>query len=201
MRYRNTVILLGILAILGAYVWFFERGPADAGDAATATPAPEPILAFDPHAARALSLSRPADGASTRLEYAPEEETWYVAGPGEREAADQTQVTLLVSYLSDLTPLRVLEGPLDSMATYGLDPARAQATVVLEGGGEVALEIGEESLTSAAHYARLPGDGAVYTISSYIGENVLRFIDAPPYRPTPTPTAEPTPTPAQTPTP
>ena len=192
MRYRNTVILVGILAILAAYVWFFERGPApEAG--ATPTPAPERILSFDGTAVRTLVLTRPADGGTTRLEYTPEEETWYVVEGEAREPADQTRVTLLVSYLSDLTPLRVLEGPLDSAATYGLEPPRAQVTVQTEGGEEWTVEIGEKVLTGAAHYARLAGEEAVYTISSYIGENVLEFLDSPPYRPTPTP--EPTATP------
>ena len=198
MRYRNTVILVGILAILAAYVWFFERGPApEAG--ATPTPAPERIVSFDGTAARALVLTRPADGTTTRLEYAPDEETWYVVEAGAREPADQTRVALLVSYLSDLTPLRVLEGPLDAIETYGLEPPRAQVTVTLEGGEERTVEIGEKVLTGAAHYARPAGEGAVYTISSYIGENVLAFLDAPPYRPTPTPAPEATATPTPTP--
>ena len=188
MRYRNTVILLGILVILAAYVWFFERGPApDAGDA-TSTPARQPILSFDATAARTLLLTRPADGHTNLLEYVAEEETWYVVEAGTREPADQTRVTLLVSYLSDLTPLRALEGPLDSSETYGLEPPLAQVTVTLAGGEERAVEIGEKLLTGAAHYSRLPGGEAVYTISSYIGENVFEFLDAPPYRPTPAPT-------------
>ncbi len=203
MRWRNTLILLGIFALIGAYVWFYERGPSAADEAAAAeasgeaTPGP-PVLAFDPFAVRTLLLTRPASGQMTGLQYDEASSTWTVLGavPG---PADDSSVSLLVSYLSDLTAQRVLTGTLDALVNYGLDPADMVVTVTLQSGQEAVVEIGAETLSGSAHYARVPEDPNVYTISSYVGDNVARCIDTPPYRPTPTPTAEATPVPVGTP--
>jgi len=200
MRWRNTLILLAVLVALGLYVWFYERGTSgEEAAGATAEPTVAPVvLSFDPQGVRSLLLARPATGQQTGLLYDKAEQAWYVQGEAP-VPADDSMVSLLVSYLSDLTAQRVLTGTLDALASYGLDPAEMVVTVVLESGQEAVVEIGAETLAGTAHYARVPGREEVYTISSYVGDNVARFIDTPPYQPTATPTMQPTPEPAMTP--
>ncbi len=202
MKVRNTLLLVAVLALIGAYVWFFERGPAAApGTAEGAEPTPTEavaVLSFDPAEARSLLLARPATGQSTLLRYDGATSSWFVAGET-TQPADESSVRLLVSYLSDLSAQRVLTGTLDSLASYGLDPAETVVTVDLQDGQQAVVEIGAETLTGTALYVRVPGQSAVMTVSSYVGENVARFIDAPPYQPTPTP--EPATSPEATPAP
>jgi len=206
MNVRNTLALLGVLAVIGAYVWFFERGPAgtvgETGDVLVEPTAGPAVLQFDPAEARSLLLARPATEQITGLRYDEDTSGWYVVGES-AQPAEESSVALLVSYLSDLSAQRVLTGTLDSLAGYGLDPAEMVVTVGLRSGQEVVVEIGAETVSGATHYARVPGADLVYTISSYVGDRVSSFIDTPPYRPTPTPvaTSSPAEADAATPTP
>lgn len=181
MRFRGTLILLAILAALGAYVLIVERR-APAGEAASTTPvatSAPPLLTFSSADARAVRIEGIADGRHTELVYR-DSGLWHVTLPVEEEAADQGQAVRLVEELADLRPRRVLTETTAPLADYGLEPPAMRVEVELADGSRRAVLLGARNADGSGFYARLDGESTVYLIPATLGADAERYLEAPP---------------------
>ena len=206
MRYRNTLILLVVLAALAAYVFIVEKPFAPQATPEDDYPTPIPsVLVFAADQATVVRLSRRDTEQLTELRLG-DDGIWRITAPVEEEA-DAPQVTRLVDTLASLRPSRVLTGTAESLADYELDPPLLRADVKLSSGEAVWVALGATNPSSSGRYGRVSGDERVFLMPYYVGSDIERYLNAPPVKPTATPETTATPEPveipeaAQTPTP
>jgi hypothetical protein len=199
MKFRHTLILLGILAALVLFILLVERKStptAEKGTTPTATPLAQ-LFSFEPGSARALRVWRAGQEQRTELIYG-EDGLWRLAAPVAEEA-DQEEVYYLLDALARLRPQRALAETADAPAAYELDPPRIQVEITLQDGSVQALLVGAATPTQAAYYAQVRGDGRVYLIPYYVGTQLEGILTKPPIKPTPTPAEAPSPLASATP--
>lgn len=203
MRFRNTLILLLVLAALAAYVLLVEvkRPSPETSVTPSATPM-TPLLSFDKATVRALRLSAPSRGQRTELVYESDGK-WYIKVPIEEEA-DQSEIDLIIGDLAELRPQRALSEPLSSLADYDLDPPSIVVEIELQDTTRT-LKVGAQDAIGSGYYAQVDGDERLWLIPYYVGSELERVLNTPPVKPTPTasPTQEATiePSPSMTPSP
>ncbi len=199
MSFRNTLILIVALALLGGYVYFVE----------IRQPTPEEVeeaelqlWALEPEAISGLTVTDNKEDKRTQL--VKEEETWRMVAPSEEEV-DEPRVKRVVDQIKKLRARRKLEEQTGDLATFGLDKPAFTVRVGLAEGGEEVLQIGDLNPQRTGYYAKHGDDPAVYLIPSFTVDELKRLVEEPPKKPTPTATVTPTPevtaTPAVTATP
>ncbi len=191
MRLRNTLILLVILAALGAYTYFGEiqKGTGQA----TETPGSQPVVFTNLSGQDVLGLKvTTADGKSVELKREAGK-PWTMVAPAS-QAVDETRVNSLVDQLGQLTASRVLTQT-TNLAEYGLITGTLTANITMTGGVTHTLLLGETNPSGSSYYALADGkQSPVYLIYTSSADDLQRLVTQPPYPPTPAPTTLPSPT-------
>lgn len=194
MNRRTTWILVGLAALLLAYIWYSgrPRGNAAAGTETPSVPTPIPgsgslfnttseqitgMWVMDMAAKSSVELSKDAQG------------NWQVTSP-EARPADPTQaqtfasqfanvyVSTVITTATDLTPFGVL-GP-----TYTLG-------VKLVDGSNLRVSVGDKAPTGSGYYILRDGESNAVVVSTSAIDGLVALLKSPPYA---TSTATPTPT-------
>ncbi len=186
-EYRGTLVLLALLAALGAFVYFYEaRGSADAeGKDKEAQ-----IFTLKEADIKTIYLR---DGAKTATLTLDEAGTWQVAGPP-RQPADEWAVTTLLWRLANLSADRIVADTVEDPASFGLDKPQLELRLGLADGGEETLYIGNENPRGTGSYARKEGAETLYLVNASLVSD-LRKLSAQPAQATPTAGPSPTATP------
>jgi hypothetical protein len=87
-------------------------------------------------------------------------------------AADNDTTTTLVSALSSLNADSVVDEKPTDLAPYGLKTPTLDIHVMEKGGKTDEVLIGDETLKGDASYAKLASDPRVFTIASYVKNNI-----------------------------
>jgi len=204
MRFRNTLIVLLILAALATYVYFVEiRGGREE---ATPTPSAAAVV-WDLDVASVVDLTVEGTEGHVHLSRPPGG-LWQMKEPTEEEA-DDDRINSQLTAVAKLTATRVITG-VSELADFGLATPAWQITLGLQDGSSESLLVGDKNPQKTAFYAQRPGEEGIYLLPAYKLDNLIRLATELPYKPTPTPssTGEPTarpntatPTPETTPTP
>ena len=159
MNPRNTLLLAGVVAALGAFVWLYEiRGQEARDEAAEAEKRLFPELEAD--ALTALELST-ADGTVARLER--REGVWSLAAPVEFPA-DAAAADGIASSLAGLVGETSFDEPAP-LAEYGLD---GEPRVRFEAGdASGALRLGKATPVGSNTYAATAADTPVHVVATY----------------------------------
>ena len=193
MSFRSTAILLAILAVLGAGVYFFE---------VRANPDPsglDPKLQIWKLDKDTVERVVARVGADEQVMQKRADGLWYLEPQDVK--ADYWRISGTLVRLSNMRATkRVTESP-RSLADYGLDTPRAGLTLRAPDGVDHTLLIGEKSPTEAGYFAKQPESNLIWLVGTFNVEDVERFVKEPAYEPTPVPTREPSPAPASTPSP
>ncbi|MFX1355296.1 MAG: DUF4340 domain-containing protein [Promethearchaeota archaeon] len=180
-RWKPTLIVLGLFALLLAYVLIveIEKEPPSEGEA---DPTPSPILDLSLDDVVTLRIQ---DGQRTvRIEH--EEAGWRITEPRD-ELADSYAVFVPVDDLIRLEARMVVLEKTSDLATYGLHPAALTLTIETRSGGEERILVGRKTPDGTLFYVQHAGDARLYAVSSYKMETFFEWLLDPPYQPTPTP--------------
>jgi hypothetical protein len=187
MSFRTTAILIAVLAVLGAGVYFLEYRPN-----------PEPsgldpklqIWKFDDKTVQRVAV-RWGDTEQV-MEQRPDG-LWYLEPQNAR--ADYWRISGTLVRLANLrASRRVTDNPRD-LATYGLDAPRGSLTLRTPDGRDHTLLIGEKGPTDAGYYAKQPGDNTVWLVGTFNVDDIEGFVTRPAFEPTPVPSITPSPAP------
>jgi hypothetical protein len=187
MKGRHTLILLAVLAALGAYVYFFEMKKPE--ESSTTAETPE-VFSYTPQDITALAVAD-AQGETAAVQRGAGED-WQVVAPVQ-DVADSTRVESLVSRLASLSASRVLT-EVTKLDDYGLAAPALTATLTISDGSKVNLFTGDQTPNMAGYYAQREGSSDVYIIFSTTVDDLERLISEPPVQPTPIPEVAATPT-------
>ena len=193
MKFRNTAIVLIVLAALAGYVYYAELSPS-----ATPTPTAEiKLLDLNPDEVTGLQIG----DAISRTVARKDNNIWQMDEPT-KEEADSTRLNNLVAQFAKLKATRALTETPTNLAPFGLLTGTLTLTLQLKDNRSEVIRFGQSTLSGATVYTQRAGDPKVYLVSTTALADASRLLSAPPKKPTPTPTATPVPptnTPAPTP--
>jgi len=198
MSKRTTVVLLIVLILLGAYVYFFELQRGQTQEELTAET--EYLFKVDAESITGLEVHDNKGNVSCQV-FLDDEGNWHMKKPVPKEA-DNSRLSSLTSRIARIIVARKLEGENLDLSEFGLaDPTH---TVYITTTEQVyALQIGDKTPQGSGYYVQLQDEKDVYIVYTSIIEELKRLVTNPPEKPTPTPTPTETPssheTPAETP--
>jgi hypothetical protein len=185
MSFRSTAVLLAILAVLGAGVYFFEYRPNP--DPSGLDPKLQ-IWKFDDKTVQRV-VTRLGDDEQVMQKRA--DGLWYLEPQDLR--ADYWRISGTLIRLANMRgSRRVTENPA-SLAPYGLDNPRAALTLQTPDGVDHTLLIGDKTPNEGGYYAKQPDDNVIWVVGTFNVEDIERFVKEPAYEPTPAPSATPSP--------
>jgi len=185
MNWKGTAALVAVAAALGGYAYFVESKK----DAPPSVDTQE-VQLWDTKKDTTLDRLLVEDlAASKSAEYTKVASDWHYA-PKATDSLDSFNWTSPYDNLATLTASRKVEDNPKNLADYGLD----KPTMTIHLGTKAKPDLyrvlvgGKSPLDSAAYYARINDDPAVYEITSYKVEGWQRLVSSPPIaKPTPTP--------------
>lgn len=197
MKFRNTLILIAVLAILAGYVYFFEIHKEEKP---TEEELAKVVFDLNPDEIAVLTVRVTEEGKEriARVRREPGQ-PWQIEEPVQEPAFD-TKVTNIVKRFAELEAVRRLEEAPSDVAVYGLNPHQIELTAQLQDGSEHTLLVGDMNPTRSGYFAQRRGNPAVYLVSTSLIQDLKKWVNEPPLVPTPTPTSSPTPEGTPTPT-
>jgi hypothetical protein len=168
-RFRSSLIALGILAALAAYIWWVEK-PAALKKEETQK-AEAQVFKFSRENAARVEIQSAA--GAVVLERTPAEDPasavwkWRLVEPL-ATWADAVRVDDVLRELEDLKSQRRVEGT--DMAVFGLDAPPIRVEVKMKDGSVLGLDMGRDAQVERGVYARRRGGAAspVYLLDGYV---------------------------------
>lgn len=166
MRFRNTLILLLVVAALGAYVSYVEH-PAMEREALEGK-----LLSFDRGKVSGMTLDSPKG----KVELAKDESgSWHVTSP-RAVAADQVSVDGILSALEGAEVKKKLDETPADVAPFGLD--KPESTIVLAiDGAQRKLAFGKKTPIGGSVYVRRNDEPAVLLTADTVRAIGQRGLD------------------------
>lgn len=190
MKFRNTIVLVVILAALGIYVYLVEvpkTGHQPSSSTAT------PLLQLTTTDIRRVEVQASDDSVVLERD---EGQPWWIRQPIDY-AADESKVNSILSRLSSLNAQRTLTGTLD-LADFGLATPAVTVTLGLFDGSSQRLFLGSHNPQGSSYYVQKAGEPDVHLVYASVIDDLKRLAMEPPKKPTPTSTATATSTEAPT---
>jgi hypothetical protein len=168
MSFRTTLILLVLAAVLGGYVWWFERDEK-----------PDPrkadeVAVFDERfeAADVQKLQIASEGVSLTLERAGDA-AWRLASPVSARA-DRFQADNLARELAELKATRKIAEP-STLASFGLEKPVTRLDVHIAGkSAPRTLLLGDRSVDERSVYAKRADEDSVFLLGTTLLSQVQR---------------------------
>jgi hypothetical protein len=163
-RGLSTIVLIVILAGLGAYIYFVDanRPGGVPGPAGTIAESKEKVFTVEADKIEELRVT--AEKETTLLRKV--NGTWQMVEPTQTEA-DQTEVSGLSSSITGLEFGRIVEENAADLANYGLADPRVKVAFKGQDGATGEIHIGERTATDNDLYAVKAGEKRVFLIPSY----------------------------------
>jgi hypothetical protein len=195
MKARNTAIMLLVLGVLAALVYYGEYLPSQN---VTPTPAPSAtikVLDLNPEDIIGLQVSSAFSRTVTRFDNG----AWHMDEPT-KEEADTMRLNNLVNQFAKLNATRALTETPTNLAPFGLVTGTLTITLRLKDNRLETIRFGDMPLQGGVYYAQRAGDARVYLLTALTYSGAEQLLTTLPKKPTPTPTAPP-PLPTNTPAP
>jgi hypothetical protein len=159
---KSLLVLVVVLAGLGAYIYFVESKKPEGGEAAEVRP-----KVFSAVAEKISEISvEPAGGEKTVARRSGSD--WDIVEPAPARA-DNGEVSGLTTNLATLENVRVVDESPTDLRQYGLAEPRVDIGFKTEGGkGESHLLIGDKTATGGELYAKVGNDKKVFLIAGYL---------------------------------
>jgi hypothetical protein len=160
MRFKGTLVLLIVCALLGGYVYFYEIKGGQKRD--KAKEAEKQVWKFDGQTVQQIDLISPARQITGVRQ---NDGTWKLTSP-EALDADSDEMNTLANSASNIQRESVVEPVATDLAKFGLSPARSTLKVKTRSGTEYAIEFGNNNPTGNSTYAVLPGKKEIFLVAS-----------------------------------
>jgi hypothetical protein len=192
MNRRATWILVGVAALLAAYVWYSGQARNTAANEATATPAASRGTVFDITADQISGL-RIVDRVNNREVALSKDASgqWQITAPG-AGPADPAVAPNVAAQFTNLFTSATLTTTTD-LAPFGVLSPTYTLELDLVDGRKLKAAVGDKTPTGTGYYVLREGETDVLVVSTSGLDNLFTYAATPPYMPTATPTPSPTP--------
>jgi hypothetical protein len=164
-RMTSTVLLIVVLAGLGAYIYFVDskRPGGVPGPAGTIVESKEKVFpGVESDKIEEVKLTAEKDTTTLRKQ----EGTWKIVEPTALEA-DQNEPSGITSGITGLEYGRIVEENAADLATYGLTEPRFKVSFKAAGGAGGEIHLGERTATGTDVYAAKAGEKRVFLVPSF----------------------------------
>lgn len=168
MNFRHTLVAAIILVVLGAWVFFFERGKApEEGTAGTLAS----VLGLNKDRIWKLQIDRKGDPLWLVREKERGRDVWKLQKPI-NAVADGEEATRLVGDLADTTVDRVLREDVKDLKPFGLDQPAWELTLSADDGSTRTLLVGGKDPSGSNLYLKRKDAQEVLVVSAYSVEGL-----------------------------
>jgi Domain of unknown function (DUF4340) len=164
MKTRGLLAAVVVLAALAGGIYWSNYKQKTAAAKPSTDAAPK-ILSIPEDQIKEVRLKK--TGAETVLLRKGNDGKWQIVEP-QPLRADQDAATSLVSTLSNLNADKLVEDKAADLSAYGLNSPTLDVTVVKKDGKTQDFYLGDDTPTNSGAYAKLAGDGHVYTVASFV---------------------------------
>jgi hypothetical protein len=164
---KNTGLLIAaavLAALSGILYWSNHHKPAEETTVKASPDAAPKILSLNQSDVTAVAIHRRDQPAVDLSRNASN--NWQITAP-KALAADQEDVSSMLSTLSSLSSDRLLEEKASDLAPYGLNNPDLEVDVTLKDNKMQKLLIGAQTPSGNNYYAMLSGDPRLFTIATY----------------------------------
>lgn len=168
--YRNAIILVVIVALMAGAYYFVNKSRNSPGTTET-TSDTEIIKLVDYTSDQIESLTLTnAEGTMVIVKDA-DGTTWKLSAPADFKGNSSTLSNMVIN-ASSMSADKLVEENAADLAVYGLDKPVSLTVKAKDGTGKT-LEIGAETPTKDAYYAKLKDSPKVYTLASYTAKQFI----------------------------
>ncbi|HUO58958.1 MAG TPA: DUF4340 domain-containing protein [bacterium] len=161
---RSTIAILLIGALLGAYIYFFERGPVKKDDDKKVKVFPK-YVADDISQIQVENFATSINANKVIDMHKDDKGAWQIDVPM-KIAADETTLRSVLNGVGDFNPEATIENP-TKLADYGLNSPNARCTLKNKAGESFAVMVGDKSVGGNSYYVLTGGKSTVYLLPSY----------------------------------
>ena len=165
--YRNAVILVIIVALLGGAYYFVNKSKSTDNSNTDTTVDNIKLTDFTSDKIASVTIIN-SEGTIVIVK---DGTGWKLSSPTDLKA-DASKLSSMVLSTTSMVADKVIADNASDLAQYGLDKP-VLVTVKLNDGTEKTLEIGSQTPTKEAYYVMMKDAAKVYTISSYTAEELL----------------------------
>lgn len=166
--YRNAVILVIIVALMGTAYYFVNKSKS-VGSGTDTTTTTESIKLMDFTSDKIASVT--INSSEGTMVIVKDGTGWKLSSPTGIKA-DPSKLSGIVINSASVIAEKVIEENASDLAQYGLDKP-VVINVKLNDGSEKTLELGSQTPTKEAYYVRMKDTTKVYTLGSYTAEQFL----------------------------
>ena len=165
--YRNAIILVVIVALLGCAYYFLNRSKNTGDNTDTSTDDIIKILDYTTDNIKSVTLKN-SEGTFVIVK---KDTNWVLSSPTDF-TADSSVMSGIVINAATVIADKVIEENAADLAQYGLDKP-VDIMVSLNDGKEKTLQIGNLTPTKGSYYVKLKDSSKIYTVSTYTAEQLL----------------------------
>jgi hypothetical protein len=160
---RSTLAAAAVLALLGGYIYWFEREPVSDAEG-------EVVFGVKEDSIDRIEIVRPPDAGRIVLERT-KEKAFRLLSPVEAEA-DEGEVDLLLQNLATMRFERVVaQASSVKLSDFGLESPKMEVRFRTKDGAERSLAFGSDTPTPSNQYARRDGSEDILVIASHLSLN------------------------------
>lgn len=160
---RSTVVAAAVLALLGGYIYWFEREPVSDTKG-------EVVFGVKDDSIDRVEIRKTSDGAPVVLEREGEKD-WRLVSPVAAEA-DEGQVDLLLQNLATMRFERVVaQASSVKLSDFGLESPSVEVRFRTKDGASRSLAFGSDTPTPSNQYARRDGGEDILVVASHLSLN------------------------------
>lgn len=163
MKPKGLLIAVVVLGVLGGVIWYSNKQQA-ATAAKTPATTETKIVSIPEDQIQDIKI-RHANGDTVELSKASGK--WRLVQPKDL-GADPDASSSLVSALTSITADKTIEDKATDLGAYGLAKPALDVTVGRKDGKTNEVLIGDDTPNNSGAYAKLPNDGHVYTVLSFV---------------------------------
>ncbi len=173
---RTTLIYLALAALLGGYIYFFERGPVKKKEEEKKVKVFENFIADDITEIHLESPETTQTALKTPIDLKKDEKgVWQIIAPKQFKA-DETTLRSLLSGVGDFTPDATIENPAN-LADFGLNSPTARSTFKTKAGVSFTLLVGNSGMASSSTYVKTSNKNTVYLLPNYGVDNLKKPLN------------------------
>ncbi len=166
MQFRNTVIALILLALIGGYAYYTSRHPSSSEG--------KPLLHVKPEDIAKIDLRYPDREIELELN---REGKWTITKPL-RVDADQTTASSLARDIANVEVRKTILENAKDLAPFGLDRPKAVVTITLKNNKQLpAIEVGKSTPVGFSTYIKTADKPTVFLTSSTFASEVTKNLD------------------------
>ncbi len=170
---KPTLILLGILVILGAFTWWYQKSPSVVESKITPTPTsiPNPMADWKFENTRLIKYENPGD-QSLSLRMGNDFNSWSIDENTDLPV-DSSKVMQLLSELQSMQPIAKMDSTAGEEA-MGLGINGKTITLVESSGATRVIKFGNKTPTSSGSYIKV--GNYFFIVNTPVVENIIGLL-------------------------